>query len=62
MADHSLDYTGMSTNERLSAAGLLREWDWSRHLAVDGKSHLKQGLRYLEETRDTAFRVEPPQE
>jgi hypothetical protein len=36
--------------------------NWSRHLAVDGKSYLKQGLRYLEETRDTAFRVEPPQE
>jgi hypothetical protein len=36
--------------------------NWSRHLAVDGKSYLKKGLRYLEETRDTAFRVEPPQE
>ena len=28
---------------------------WSDHLATDGKSYLKQGLRYLEQTHDTAF-------
>jgi hypothetical protein len=27
MPERNPDYTGMSTNERLSAAGLLTEWD-----------------------------------
>jgi len=35
---------------------------WSEHLAVDGKSYLKQGLRYLEHTRDTSFCREPGRE
>lgn len=28
---------------------------WARHLSVDGKSYLKQGLKYLERTGDTTF-------
>jgi hypothetical protein len=34
---------------------------WSQYLAVDPKSYLKQGLRYLDQTGDTSFCIKPPQ-
>ena len=38
-------------------AWVRRESDprWSAHLATDGKSYLKQGLRYLQRTSDSTF-------
>jgi hypothetical protein len=32
---------------------------WSRHLEADGKSYLKQGLRYLRKTGDSTFKPQP---
>jgi hypothetical protein len=35
---------------------------WSRHLAADPKSYLKQGMKYIAKTGDTPFCIEPMQE